>query len=206
MTRLRTTLAAAVLLVLAAPPASAFAENAKTDSAAKNDLATKLAQAAAAQPAKDGTSTLPGGASSLQEAYGDWSVQCAMPEGRRVCTFSQTQMNQQNRQRVLAIELHAADGGAAEGAVVMPFGLALPDGVTLQIDDAAPGAAIAYTTCLPAGCLVPLSFDAAMVAKLKTAKKLTLNAVAADTKAPIPLTISLNGFAPALARTQKLMQ
>ncbi|MQT15104.1 invasion associated locus B family protein [Segnochrobactrum spirostomi] len=164
---------------------------------------TKTAPSASAEQA---TSTLPGGATSLQETYDDWSVACAMPGGRKSCSFSQTQVNQQNQQRVLAIELTSGQDGAITGVLAMPFGLALADGVTLQIDDAAPGGQIAYQTCLPVGCVVPLKFNADYLANLEKGKQLKVNAVAADTGKPLTFTISLKGFAPALSRTRSLSQ
>ena len=48
--------------------------------------------------------------------------------------------------------------------MVLPFGLALDHGVVLQVDDGAPGPVLRFRTCLPAGCVVPLSSDAKLVA------------------------------------------
>ncbi|RDE07922.1 hypothetical protein DVH29_14045 [Pelagibacterium lacus] len=81
---------------------------------------------------------LPGGASSLNEAHGDWSVACAAREGSVQCAISQSQVSGQNGQRVLTIELRAAEGGEAiNGVLILPFGLRLDEGVTLAIDESA---------------------------------------------------------------------
>lgn len=63
---------------------------------------------------------------------------------------SQVQVNSQNRQRVLSVELTAREGGAAaSGTLVMPFGLALDQGVVLSIDEGEPLPPLRFSTCLP---------------------------------------------------------
>jgi len=119
----------------------------------------KLAQAATTPAAGTAASTLPGGASSLQETYDDWQVVCGQQGGVKRCAMVQQQISKENRQRVLDIELWPA-GDKLQGALMLPFGLALDQGVTLQVDDAAPGQPLHFRTCLPGGCVVPLSFDA----------------------------------------------
>src|SRR5919108_1346454 len=69
--------------------------------------------------AQDAGSTLPGGASSLQETYQDWSLAC-QGTPKAVCAVSQ-QQTQQNGQRVLAIELRRGADGGVSGTLVLPF-------------------------------------------------------------------------------------
>jgi hypothetical protein len=78
--------------------------------------------------------TLPGGATSLQEIYQDWRVACQVADNAKRCVLLQ-QQNQQNGQRVLAIELNAPVGNTVTGTLALPLGLALDAGVTFQIDD-----------------------------------------------------------------------
>ena len=59
-----------------------------------------LAQNNGAVPQPD---TLPGGASSLQENFGDWTVLCALPGGRKTCSLSQSQSDAQSRQRIVCL-------------------------------------------------------------------------------------------------------
>ncbi|PRD40335.1 invasion protein, partial [Phyllobacterium phragmitis] len=54
-----------------------------------------------AQAQTGGSSTLPGGASSLNEVYRDWRVGCVQQGTTKRCAMSQIQA-QQNGQRVLA--------------------------------------------------------------------------------------------------------
>ncbi|WP_244480739.1 invasion associated locus B family protein [Mesorhizobium sp. Root157] len=150
---------------------------------------------------------LPGGASSLNETHGDWVVKCQQQNAATRCALSQSQVNQQSRQRVLAIELAPDDDGeTASGVVILPFGLRLSSGAVLRIDEGAPLPALGFSTCLPAGCLVPLTFDAAMVAALRGGTALKLTAVANDGEQQVAFSISLTGFSSALARAAALDQ
>ena len=162
----------------------------------------KLAQAATAPAAGSSASTLPGGASSLQETYDDWQVACGQQGGVKRCAMGQQQISKENRQRVLDIELWPS-GDKLEGALMLPFGLALDQGVTLQIDDAAPGQPLHFRTCLPGGCVVPLSFDGRSLTALLHGAVLKLKAVV-DGGGIAPFTISLKGFSGAYNRSVAL--
>jgi invasion protein IalB len=145
---------------------------------------------------------LPGGASALQETHGDWAVACTQPGGKKVCTFSQQQLDKDTRQRMLAIEL-SPGVEKTEGTLLLPFGLAVARDVTLQIGEATVGTPLRFRTCLPAGCVVSLSFDSKATGELRKSKALTVRATA-DGGQPAVFTISLEGFASAMARTAAL--
>lgn len=147
-------------------------------------------------------STLPGGASSLNETYRDWRVACAQQGTAKQCAMSQAQA-QQNGQRVLAIELAAPVGNLVTGTLALPFGLALDAGVTFQIDDKSAMAPVRFRTCVPAGCLVNLGFDAPMIVALRAGSVLKVKATA-DGGAAAPFSISLQGFGTALDRVAAL--
>lgn len=161
--------------------------------------ALALAPPAFAQP----SGVLPGGANSLQETFENWIVACVQQDAGKRCAVSQQQADQQSHQRVLAIELTASSPDAAAGTLVLPFGLALDSGVTLQIDDAPAGPPLRFRTCLPGGCLVSLSFDAARTAALRKGANLKVNAVADGGKEAV-FTISLKGFPAAFDRMAAL--
>jgi len=144
---------------------------------------------------------LPGGASSLQETYQDWSLACQSTPNI-VCAVSQ-QQTQQNGQRIMAIELRKGEGDAVSGNLVLPFGLLLDAGAALQIDDGQPREPSRFTTCLPAGCIVPLSFDAKTVAGLRSGTALKIKVKSIDQK-DVNLTVSLKGLAAALDRLKAL--
>jgi invasion protein IalB len=180
-----------VSLSISAPPAS--------PPAASTDL--RLAQATT-PAAGSSASTLPGGASALQETYDDWQVACGQQGAVKHCAMVQQQISKENRQRVLDIELWPA-GDKLEGALMLPFGLALDQGVTLQVDDGTPGQPLHFRTCLPGGCVVPLSFDAGSLAPLLHGTALKVKAVV-DGGGIAPFTISLKGFSGAYNRAVAL--
>jgi len=148
---------------------------------------------------------LPGGANSLNETHGNWTVACSAPEGEARCTILQNQVSGENRQRLLAVELRATEGGSkAEGMLVLPFGLSLEDGVALYIDEAEALPPLRFSTCLPLGCLVPLDLDADVVSALRAGGALVVQVVASETGQEISFSISLTGFTSALARIAEL--
>ncbi|WP_274426071.1 invasion associated locus B family protein [Chelativorans sp. YIM 93263] len=148
---------------------------------------------------------LPGGAGSLVETYEDWVVSCAAPEGETVCVMRQSQNNQETGQHILTAELRTGTDGAVEGTLLMPFGLALAQGIALAIDETE-GPTFPFLTCLPQGCVAPVNFDHSSLENLKTgdALKITVHAVNAEQR--IAFTVSLNGFTAALNRMTELMQ
>jgi invasion protein IalB len=155
--------------------------------------------------AQDPASTLPGGASSLQETYGDWLVACSQLETGKRCTFSQRQARQDG-QRVLGVELAVTPQQIVTGALVLPFGLELDAGVSLQVDDTEARPPLRFSTCLPAGCVVPLAFDAPMLIALRRGSALKLNVRAAGATEPLSFSISLRGFSAALDRISELVR
>jgi invasion protein IalB len=158
------------------------------------------AQAQTAPPA----SSLPGGATSLQETFQDWQVNCAVQANGKRCTLSQQQFGQ-NRQRLLAIEL-VPDGANVTGTLVLPFGLLLEGGVTTQIDDKPTGKPLRFRTCLPAGCVVPLQFDGAAATALRAGTALKFIATPSESNEALTFSISLKGLPAALSRTAALVK
>lgn len=148
---------------------------------------------------------LPGGASSLNETHGDWRVACTAPEGTVRCAISQTQVQGENRQRVLAIELTATEGGnAAHGTLVLPFGLNLDQGAVLSIDEGEFLPPLRFSTCIPAGCLVPMTFSQDAVTAMRSGTALKIKAAANGSGQEVNFSISLSGFTSALTRAAEL--
>ncbi|MDH4982412.1 invasion associated locus B family protein [Hyphomicrobium sp. D-2] len=165
---------------------------------------TALAQTAApAAPANAATvSTLPGGAQAINEAFQDWTMTCVQPAGGKRCAITQQQADAKTRQRLIAVELQPI-GDKAEGVLVLPFGLLLDKGVTLKAGATELGA-LRFKTCLPQGCVVPLTLDAKALTTLRGAKDpLTVTAFN-DAGGPLAFAVSVNGFGPALNRAAAL--
>jgi invasion protein IalB len=148
--------------------------------------------------------TLPGGASAVTETHGDWTVRCQVrqPEGRISCLVQQEQVDNQSRQRLLAMEV-VPNGDGVLGTLILPFGLDLDKGVTVSVDEGQPLPNLRFRTCLPQGCMVSLSLAADMTGAMRSGGALKVAAIA-DGGAPTPFTVSLSGFASALARAQEL--
>lgn len=145
-----------------------------------------------------------GGASAIAETHGEWSVNCQVIRNTRLCSFSYQQFDKSSNQRVFGIELSARDGKAI-GNLALPFGLALAKGVALKADDQSLEGSYGFSTCLIAGCLVPLSFDETMLGELQGAATLGVSAFALDTGREVAFAIPLSGFTSAMNRTAQLV-
>lgn len=178
-------------------PASAQTAPKPTAAAPKPDAA----KPAGTKPAD----TLPGGATSLQESFEDWTVNCGLPGGRRVCVLTQVQTDPQSKKRALTIEIGAADGKSLTGVLALPFGIDLTSGATMQIDAAAALPPQPFRVCLPAGCMVPFVFEGEVLAQMKTGQQLKITTRAFEGGQPLAFTVSLKGFAAGLARLQTLL-
>lgn len=98
---------------------------------------------------------------------------------------------------MLAIELNAPNGNTVSGTLIMPFGLALDSGVSLQIDDKPAMQDPRFRTCVPDRCLIIVAFDAPTTVVLRSGTALKVKAVA-DGRAAAPFSSSPQGFATAL--------
>ena len=152
--------------------------------------------------------SLPGGASSLNESHGDWSLTCntrGQGDAATVqCSVTQNLLDQSSKRRVLTIALSPQQGGGVKGVVIMPFGVALDQGATFQLDAGAATAPSHYRTCVPAGCIVPVDWPDATVKAMRSASMLKIGAVMDNGKAT-PFSITMNGFASAIDRAVALI-
>jgi invasion protein IalB len=162
------------------------------------------AQVAVGQPASGPAALLPNGASSITERYGDWTVDCHIDNGQKICVTSQAQGNRQTGQRAFAIELRTPKDGKTEGAVLMPFGLKLENGAILKLDDKNLGTGLRFSTCVAEGCLLPISFPTIATDAMKTAKTLSVAALNLSNNDVVNFNVSLDGFAAAFARVADL--
>jgi invasion protein IalB len=168
--------------------------------------AQKTPPAAADQKsaAQTEAASLPNGASSINETYGDWVVDCRVIEGQKQCLIVQAQINNQTRQRMFEIQLRAPKDAKTEGTVLMPFGLKLDSGAIVTLDDKDIGQPLRFSTCTPQGCLLPVSFAAATVDSMKKSKTLSIASLNISNGEVVAFKISLEGFAHASARVTEL--
>jgi invasion protein IalB len=147
---------------------------------------------------------LPGNASALRESHGDWNVACISHEDGTRCAMSQVQADPRTKVRVLAMELRVQPDGQAMGVLIMPFGLALGEGVILDVDGKEDRISLAYSTCLPAGCVVPIVVGPDLLAGLRAGNSLGLSAVSNADKKSLAFALSLKGFSAAFDRLLNL--
>lgn len=157
-----------------------------------------------ATPAAAGPGPFPGGASAISETHGNWVVNCNSAGGTKACSLSHQQFDTSNNQRVLAIELSPPGADGAAGTIALPFGLSLPRGIGLQIDETRLDGVLAFSTCFVVGCLVPVTLTPGAVEQAKAGTALKIEAVANDSGQTVAFTVPLAGFGGALARTLEL--
>lgn len=90
--------------------------------------------------------------------------------------LSQARGNRQTGQRAFAIELHAPKDGKTDGTILVPFGLKLDAGAILKLDDKDLRQGLRFSTCVPQGCLLPVSFPTPATDAMMTATTLTVAA------------------------------
>lgn len=186
----------AVLLLSAVPT---FAQEAQPTAKGDRTLA-----AAPVQDDKKPAVSLPNGASSINETYGDWTVNCTIADNQKRCGFSQEQGNSQTGKRLFAIDLQPPANGQTNGVLLLPFGLHLDDGVKLKLDEQNLGQGARFSTCLPAGCLVQVSFPTVATDAMKKGEKLVITATRDGGGEAPTFTVSLNGFTTAISRVAEL--
>ncbi len=184
-----------VLLAAMLAGGPAFAQNPPARPAPKAPAVSQPAASAA---------RLPNGATAINEVYSDWTVDCRINDGQKLCVLSQSQGDARTNQRIFAIELRAPKEGRAEGTILMPFGLKLENGAVLKLDDKDLGQGLRFSTCIPTGCLLPISFPTAATDAMKTGKTLTAAALNLSNGDVVTFNISLNGFGQALDRIADL--
>jgi invasion protein IalB len=86
----------------------------------------------------------------------------------------------------------------------MPFGLKLDSGATMKLDDKDLGQGLHFSTCVPQGCLVPVSLPTGATDAIKKAKKLTVASVNLNGGDVIAFNVPLDGFGAATARVAEL--
>jgi invasion protein IalB len=158
--------------------------------------------ATAQQAGKPGT--LPNGASSISETFGEWTVACRIADAQKQCGLAHAQGNTQTGQRVFMIELRTPKDGKTEGTILMPFGLKLDSGVVLKVDDKDLSQGLRFSTCIPQGCIVPVSLPTVATDTLKKAKTLTVASLNSSNGEVVAFNVPLEGFAGGTARVAEL--
>src|SRR5262249_13088534 len=112
---------------------------------------------------------LPNGASSISEMYGSWTVDCRLADGQQQCRLLQRQSNSTHTQKRV-VQVRRPEDGTRAGTNVLPLGLKLDFGSLLKLDDGDLDGGRRFLTCVPAGCLLPVSFSMTGVDAMKNGK------------------------------------
>ncbi|WP_433737449.1 invasion associated locus B family protein [Pseudomonas putida] len=157
---------------------------------------------------KSQSNTLLGEAAQLREVHDNWILAFATQTvdgvvGQRGVLI-QEQTHQPSNQRVLSIELWP-EAAQFKGALMLPFGLALQEGVTLCVDEGVPFT-LPFRTCLAGGCVVDVEFDEGVSAQLRVGDTLMVTVVTADIGKEVAFAIPLKGLCSAHDRLLGLLQ
>ncbi len=135
---------------------------------------------APARTASAAAGAAPTAAARTTQQFGNWGVSCWNDQGQRFCDLDVELRRRQDNQRVVKLTVKPQGASRAVAGLVMPFGLDVRAGVTLQVDDGPVARNVPYQTCLPEGCVVDLSFDASALAALRSGKALKVSAPVAS--------------------------
>ena len=151
-------------------------------------------------PAPEGAA--PPDVEMTERRFEDWMVRCGRPRGQEaeVCEMQQQQIDNEDR-TVMAVAVGQVPGSSDVGLLVLlPLGILLPAGVTMQIDS---GAAIPLEVerCERQGCRIERLIEPDLLSRLKAGTKATVFFEAFDPQGKrqrLGVPISLLGFTAAL--------
>jgi invasion protein IalB len=151
-------------------------------------------------PAPEGAA--PPDVEMTERRFEDWMVRCGRPRGQEaeVCEMQQQQIDNEDR-TVMAVAVGQVPGSSDVGLLILlPLGILLPAGVTMQIDG---GAAIPLQVerCDRQGCRIERLIEPDLMSRLKAGTKATVFFEAVDPQGKrqrLGVPISLLGFTAAL--------
>lgn len=132
----------------------------------------------------------------------DWMVRCGRPEGQEqeVCEMQQQQVDSDDR-TVMAVAVGRVPGTSDVGLLILlPLGILLPAGVTMQIDGGAE-IPLQVERCERQGCRIEHLVETELLNRLKAGTKATVYFEAVDPQGKrqrLGVPISLLGFTAAL--------
>jgi invasion protein IalB len=136
-----------------------------------------------------------------ERQFKDWTVRCGRrKEGPQVCEMQQQQTDKEGR-TVMAVAVGQVPGSSDLGLLIMvPLGVLLPAGVTLQIDSSAE-MPLQVDRCERQGCRIEMLLKPDLLTKLKSGSKAKVFFEAFDPQGErrrLGVPISLLGFTAAL--------
>lgn len=145
---------------------------------------------------------LPDRVSALNETYQDWRINCQKQDPGPRCALVQQLADEKSRQKILTLQFEPEKDKIAS-LVVMPFGLALTKGISIEADGK-PVISAPFSTCMPHGCLVPFSLTRDQFFDLQAAKKLEIKAATPGSQ-NVVMVVSVKGLKEASARLAAML-
>lgn len=139
--------------------------------------------------------------SPIVGTYGVWQLVCQTikAEGQsdgRICFLSQDRKQADTGQRVVLINIFAAEENKKVMRLTLPFGLELQAGVSLELD-AENKVSGKFSTCLPSGCLVPFTFNASAFQTFAGYDGASVQALRVESNQKIVINFDLEGLSEA---------
>lgn len=137
-----------------------------------------------------------------ERQFRDWMVRCGRPneQAAEVCEMQQQQVDSEDR-TVMAVAVGQVPGTSDLGLlIVVPLGILLPAGVTLQVDSGAE-IPLQVDRCERQGCRIEMLLEPELLNRLKAGAKATVFFEAFDPEGErqrLGVPISLLGFTAAL--------
>jgi invasion protein IalB len=130
--------------------------------------------------------------------HGAWGVRCNTATGApAACQIYQNIVVTESRKPILHFAIgFTEDAKTAVGIFVVPLGIYLPPGVTLQVDDGQIYE-LPIDMCAEKGCRVRFSFDDNLLNIFRRGETAKITFAGGDRK-PIVIPVSLKGFTAAL--------
>ena len=135
-------------------------------------------------------------AEDVEHTYGAWTLRCqsAASASSEDCIMFQNLVLKTGGQPVLQFAIGRAPGADSPTVLMkLPLGMALPPGVTIQIDNAKP-ATFPIERCDPNGCQAGMKLREATITQLEHGQRLNITFYDGGRK-PIQVPLSLDGFA-----------
>ncbi|MCC6707989.1 MAG: invasion associated locus B family protein [Gammaproteobacteria bacterium] len=137
-------------------------------------------------------------AQDTQQVFGSWTLRCSGPgaDAGADCMMFQNLVQKAGGQPVLQFGIGMAPpDGLPTVLVSLPLGIALPPGITVQIDSGA-AAIFPIERCEPDGCRASFKMRDATVQQLSQGQQLRLTFYDGERK-PLKVSLSLEGFGAA---------
>ncbi len=129
------------------------------------------------------------------KAIGDWNVRCEQIKGgEKSCVMMQQSFAKSSGQRVIQSNIAKVDGGSLM-SILLPLGIYLPAGATIQFDEQKPTKFL-ISFCDRDGCFVNQKVDKKLLGQLKKSKSAKIT-IEVNEGQVVDVPFSVNGFTAA---------